>query len=170
MRSLIVTAFVSADGVMDSPGGGNHRSAGWSFKDVEFDPDVYTLKEQEQNETGALLLGRQTYQEFAPVWPSMEEFATYNAMPKYVVSRTLEHVDPNWPATILRSIDDVARLKEETDGGTIAVGLLLEAGSSTATTCSSSRCCSAPASACSARPTRSARSCASSSRRPTATA
>jgi dihydrofolate reductase len=121
MRSLIVTAFVSADGVMDSPGGGNHRSAGWSFKDVEFDPDVYTLKEQEQNETGALLLGRQTYQEFAPVWPSMEEFATYNAMPKYVVSRTLEHVDPNWPATILRSIDDVARLKEETDGGTIAV-------------------------------------------------
>jgi dihydrofolate reductase len=121
MRTLIVTAFVSADGVMDSPGGGEHRSAGWTFKDVEFDPAVYELKDQEQRETGALLLGRRTYQEFAPVWPSMDEFATYNAMPKYVVSRTLESVDPNWPATILRSVDDVARLKEETEGGPIAV-------------------------------------------------
>ena len=120
MRTLIVTAFVSTDGVMDSPGGGAHRSAGWTFKDVEFDPAAYELKGREQEETTALLLGRRTYEEFAPVWPTMDDFAEYNAMPRYVVSTTLEADDPGWPATILRSVDDVAALKE-TDGGPIAV-------------------------------------------------
>ena len=120
MRTLIVTAFVSADGVMEAPGGGDHRSGGWAFKGVEFDEAAYELKGREQQETTALLFGRRTYQEFAPVWPSMEEFAEYNAMPRYVVSTTLEEVDPGWPATILRSVDDVAALKE-TEGGTIAV-------------------------------------------------
>jgi dihydrofolate reductase len=120
MRTLIVTAFVSADGVMEAPGGGDHRSAGWTFKDVEFDPAIYELKSREQTETTALLLGRKSYEEFAPVWPSMEEFTEYNAMPKYVVSTTLTDVDPGWPATILRSVDDVAALKA-TEGGPIAV-------------------------------------------------
>jgi dihydrofolate reductase len=120
MRNLIVTAFVSADGVMEAPGGGDHRSAGWTFKEVEPDEAIYEIKSREQEETTALLFGRRTYEEFAPVWPSMEEFAEYNAMPKYVVSTTLEEDDPGWPATILRSVDDVAALKE-TDGGTIAV-------------------------------------------------
>src|SRR5690606_16809496 len=68
----------------------------------------------------ALLLGRRTYQEFAPVWPTMEEFAGYNAMPRYVVSTTLTESDPRWPATVLRSLDDVAALKQ-TEGGPIAV-------------------------------------------------
>jgi dihydrofolate reductase len=49
-----------------------------------------------------------------------EEFAGYNAMPRYVVSTTLEHDDPRWPDTILRNLDDVAALKQ-TDGGPIAV-------------------------------------------------
>ena len=120
MRPLIVTAFVSVDGVMEAPGGGDHRSAGWTFQLVEFDEAVYELKSREQEETTALLLGRKTYEEFAPVWPTMEEFTEYNAMPKYVVSTTLEADDPGWPATILRSVDDVAALKE-TDGGPIAV-------------------------------------------------
>ncbi|MET0448779.1 MAG: dihydrofolate reductase family protein, partial [Aeromicrobium sp.] len=57
---------------------------------------------------------------FAPVWPTMDEFATYNAMPRYVVSTTLTQDDPRWPATVLSSIDDVAALKE-TEGGPIAV-------------------------------------------------
>jgi dihydrofolate reductase len=120
MRPLIVTAFVSLDGVMEAPGGGDHRSAGWTFQLVDFVPEAYEIKGREQEETTALLFGRTTYDEFAPVWPSMEEFAEYNAMPKYVVSTTLEEADPGWPATILRSVDDVAALKE-TEGGTIAV-------------------------------------------------
>jgi dihydrofolate reductase len=120
MRTLIVTAFVSADGVMDSPGGGDHRSAGWTFDAVEFDEAAYELKGREQEETTALLFGRRTYEEFAPVWPTMEEFAEYNAMPRYVVSTTLERDDERWPATVLRSVDDVAALKE-TDGGPIAI-------------------------------------------------
>lgn len=121
MRTLIVTAFVSTDGVVEAPGGGtDYRNAGWSFKDVEFDPAAYEIKDREQKETTALLFGRVTYEEFAPVWPTMEEFAEYNAMPKYVVSTTLAEPDPGWPATVLRSLDEVAALKE-TDGGAIAV-------------------------------------------------
>ncbi|WP_255413589.1 dihydrofolate reductase family protein [Blastococcus sp. Marseille-P5729] len=71
----------------------------------------------------AMLLGRVSYQEFAPVWPSMtEEFGKYNAMPKYVVSTTLpESDDGTWEAPhVLRSLDDVRALKE-TDGGPIIV-------------------------------------------------
>jgi dihydrofolate reductase len=120
MRTLIVTAFVSADGVMEAPGGGDHRSAGWTFKDIEFDPAADEIKGREQQETTALLLGRRSYEEFAPVWPTMDDFADYNAMPRYVVSTTLAEGDPRWPATVLRSVDDVAALKE-TDGGPIAV-------------------------------------------------
>ena len=119
MRTLIVTAFTSADGVMEAPGGGDHRSAGWTFQDIDFVEEAYELKGTEQAETTALLFGRRTYEEFAPVWPSMEEFATYNAMPKYVVSSTLQ--DPQWNNTsVLRSLDEVAALKE-TEGGEIQV-------------------------------------------------
>jgi dihydrofolate reductase len=121
MRTLIVTAFVSVDGVMEGPGGETgYRNAGWTFKDVDFDPAAYEIKGREQEETTALLLGRTSYEAFAPVWPTMAEFAGYNAMPRYVVSRTLTEEDPRWPATILRSVDDVAALKE-TEGGPIAV-------------------------------------------------
>ncbi|GAA4893651.1 dihydrofolate reductase [Stackebrandtia albiflava] len=123
MRTLIVTAFVSLDGVMEAPGGEpGYRNSGWTFKDIEFDPAAYEIKEREQEEAGALLIGRRSYEAFAPVWPTMtEEFAGYNAMPRYVVSTTLEAEDPRWPATILRSTDEVARLKEETEGGPISV-------------------------------------------------
>ncbi|KAA1429087.1 dihydrofolate reductase family protein [Nocardioides antri] len=125
MRTLYVTEFITLDGVIDSPGGNEgHPHAGWSFKDVEFRPEVYAMKEQEQEEAGALMLGRVSYDLFAPVWPTMtEEFPKYNAVPKYVVSTTLkqdELVD-NWgDITILRSMDEVAALKE-TDGGPISV-------------------------------------------------
>jgi dihydrofolate reductase len=121
MRTLIVTAFVSLDGVMEAPGGEpGYRNAGWTFKDVPFDEAAYELKGREQAETTALLLGRVSYEAFAPVWPTMDEFAEYNAMPRYVVSTTLQQEDERWPATILRSVDDVAALKE-TEGGPIAV-------------------------------------------------
>ena len=125
MRTLYVTEFITLDGVIDSPGGDDgHPHAGWTFKDVEFLPEVYAMKAQEQEEAGALMLGRTSYDLFAPVWPSMtEEFPRYNAMPKYVVSTTLKDDDlvADWgDTTILRTMDDVAALKE-TDGGPISV-------------------------------------------------
>lgn len=121
MRTLIITALVSLDGVVEAPGGeGGYRNAGWSFTHVDQDPQMYELKEQEQAEAGALLLGRVSYEAFAPIWPSMaEEFARYNQLPKYVVSTGLQEQDlvTDWGEIhILRSVDEVARLKE-TDGG-----------------------------------------------------
>lgn len=121
MRTLIITAFISLDGVMEGPGGEpGYRNSGWTFKDVEFDPAAYEIKGREQEETTALLLGRTSYEAFAPIWPTMDDFAGYNAMPRYVVSTTLDEDDSRWPATILRSVDEVAALKE-TEGGPIAV-------------------------------------------------
>jgi dihydrofolate reductase len=121
VRTLIVTAFVSLDGVMEGPGGEpGYRNSGWTFKDVPFDAAAYAIKGSEQEEATAMLLGRTSYEAFAPVWPTMDDFATYNAMPRYVVSTTLQGDDDRWPATILRSVDDVAKLKEG-DGGPIIV-------------------------------------------------
>lgn len=126
MRTLIYTAFMSLDGVVESPGGGpteHHRSTGWTFKDIEFLPDAYELKGREQHEATAMLLGRVSYQTFSPIWPDMAEFADYKLMPKYVVSTTLtrESLVDNWgETTILRSLDDIAKLKE-TDGGPIII-------------------------------------------------
>ena len=119
MRPIVVTEFITLDGIVDSPGGGDHPHAGWTFKEVAFDEAAYEIKGRETQDATALLLGRRSYDEFAPVWPSMEEFATYNAMPKYVVSSTLQ--DPEWHNTsVLRSLDEVAALKE-TEGGEIHV-------------------------------------------------
>ncbi|HEY3466046.1 MAG TPA: dihydrofolate reductase family protein [Amycolatopsis sp.] len=125
MRTLITTAFVSLDGVVEGPGGEpGYRNSGWTFQDIEFDPAAYELKGREQGEATAMMMGRVSYEAFAPVWPGMtEEFPGYNAMPKYVVSTTLQEADlvTNWgETTILRSLDDVATLKE-TDGGPIIV-------------------------------------------------
>ncbi len=127
MRTLISTAFVSLDGVVEAPGGEpGYRNSGWTFKDIEFVEAAYEIKGREMAEASALMFGRQSYDEFAPVWPSMDEFATYNAMPKYVVSTTLEaetveRAEPSWgEVRVLRSLDDVAALKE-TDGGPITV-------------------------------------------------
>ncbi|KAA5829641.1 dihydrofolate reductase family protein [Saccharopolyspora hirsuta] len=125
MRTLISTAFVSLDGVVEAPGGeAGYRNSGWTFNDIEFDPAAFEIKGREQEEATALMMGRVSYEAFAPVWPQMtEDFAGYNAMPKYVVSTTLEDADlvTNWgETTILRSLDDVAALKE-TGGGPIII-------------------------------------------------
>jgi dihydrofolate reductase len=120
MRTLISTAFVSADGVMEAPGGETgYRNAGWTFKDIEFLPEAFEIKGREQKESAAMLMGRISYEAFSPVWPGMEEFADYNVMPKYVVSTTLtaDKLAGNWgETTILRSLEEVAALKE-TEGG-----------------------------------------------------
>lgn len=123
MRPIVVTTFTSLDGVMEAPGGGDHPHAGWTFKDVDVVEEAYEIKAREMAQAGALLLGRQSYDEFAPVWPSMEEFATYNAMPKHVVSTTLSGDTAPWgdgTVDVLRSLEEVAALKEA-DGGEIHV-------------------------------------------------
>ncbi|MDT7846240.1 dihydrofolate reductase family protein [Streptomyces justiciae] len=124
MRTLISTAFISLDGVVEAPGGEpGYRNSGWTFKDIEFLPEAFEIKGREQKEAAAMLLGRTSYQAFSPVWPGMEEFADYKVMPKYVVSTTLTDDDlvSDWgDTTILRSLDEVAELKK-TEGGPIIV-------------------------------------------------
>ncbi|WP_314036393.1 dihydrofolate reductase family protein [Dietzia sp. CH92] len=116
MSQLIYTAFVSLDGVVEAPGGEpGYRNTGWTFA-VDFLEEVYGLKAREQDEAGSMLLGRVSYQSFSAVWPQMvDEFPKYNAMPKYVVSRTLGEGDlvEGWgTTTILRNLDEVAALKQ----------------------------------------------------------
>ena len=125
MRTLVVTEFMSLDGVVDSPGGeSGYPHTGWTFKDVKPEMAAYELKGREQAEAGALLVGRVSWEAFHEVWPTMAEFERYNQIPKYVVSSTLSEEDvassPWKPATLLRTMDDVAALKE-TDGGEIQV-------------------------------------------------
>lgn len=124
MRTLISTAFMSLDGVVEAPGGEpGYRNSGWTFKHVDFVPEAFEIKGREQEEAAAMLLGRTSYQAFSPVWPDMTEFARYRTLPKYVVSTTLTEGDlvSNWgETTILRSLDEVAALKE-TDGGPVIV-------------------------------------------------
>jgi len=125
MRTLICTAFTSIDGVVEAPGGEpGYRNSGWTYEGIDFVPDAYEIKGREQDEATALLLGRVSYEAFSPIWPTMtDEFPGYNAMPKYVVSTTLQEEDlvKDWgETTILRSLDDVAALKE-TEGGPISM-------------------------------------------------
>ncbi|MFF2899477.1 dihydrofolate reductase family protein [Streptomyces sp. NPDC057966] len=124
MRTLISTAFVSLDGVVEAPGGEpGYRNSGWTFKDMEFVPEAFEIKGREQEEAAAMMMGRVSYEAFSPVWPDMADFADYRPMPKYVVSTTLTEDDlvPGWgETTILRSLDDVAALKE-TEGGPIII-------------------------------------------------
>ncbi|MEO7125862.1 MAG: dihydrofolate reductase family protein [Nakamurella sp.] len=125
MRTLIMTAFISLDGVVEAPGGEpGYRNSGWTVKDIEFVDAAYEIKGSEQEQATAMLMGRVSYQAFSPVWPTMTaDFARYNAMPKYVVSTTLHDKDlvSDWGETrILRSVGDVAALKE-TEGGPIIV-------------------------------------------------
>ena len=155
MRTLIVTEFITVDGVIDSPGGGSHPRAGWTFKDVPFVAEAYEIKGREQVEAGAMLMGRISYDEFAPIWPTMDEFAEYNAMPKYVVSNTL--TDPEWNNTSVSTRSTTSRPSSRPTAATSSCTAARRSPraspppvSSTDTTCSSSRCCSVTASGSSA--------------------
>ena len=116
---IVVTEFVSLDGVMEAPGGEPFKYPGWSF---EFDrgDDGNQFKLEETRQSDALLIGRRTYESFAGAWPQREgPFADkLNTMPKFVVSTTLK--DPEWNnTTVLGSgdaTDQVRKLKEEFDG------------------------------------------------------
>src|SRR5881392_2550970 len=105
MGKIIATEFVSLDGVVEAPGGGEEiEYAGWSFE-IDRGDEGNKFKVDETVESEALLLGRKTYEGFAAAWPSREgEFADkFNSMPKYVVSSTLH--DPEWNNTTVLSGD-----------------------------------------------------------------
>jgi dihydrofolate reductase len=123
MARIIVTEFVSLDGVMEDPGGAeNFEYGGWSFEFNRGD-DGDKFKLDETMETDALLLGRVTYEGFAEAWPSRSgEFADkFNSMPKYVVSTTMDEAEWSNSTVLKGDVDEaVAKLKEEADG-TIAV-------------------------------------------------
>ena len=118
MGKLVVTEFVSLDGVMQAPGGEDFKYPGWSFA-FDRGEDGNEFKLEESLESDALLIGRVTYESFAGAWPSRDgEFADkFNSMPKYVVSSTLEK--PEWNNTTVLKGDAVqaaSRLKEDLDG------------------------------------------------------
>ncbi len=125
MGKIVVTEFVSLDGVMEDPGGAeNFKHGGWSFEISRGEEgDKFKLDEAFASE--ALLLGRVTYEGFAEAWPSREgEFADkFNNMPKYVVSSTLG--EPGWNnSTVLRGdiAEEIGKLKQEQDGDIVVHG------------------------------------------------
>ena len=125
MGRIVVTEFMSLDGVVEDPGGAEaFKHGGWSFEISRGDEgDKFKLDEALSAE--ALLLGRKTYEGFAEAWPSREgEFADkFNTMPKYVVSSTLE--EPEWNnSTVLQGdvAEEVAKLKAEQDGDIVVHG------------------------------------------------
>jgi dihydrofolate reductase len=123
MSRLIVSEFVSLNGIMEAPGGEpTHPHSGWTFKSI-YGEDHYAYKLEELEEAESLLLGRVTYEGFSAAWPGREgPFAEkINAMPKYVVSSTL--TDPEWENTTVLSRDpigEVAKLRDA-DAGPIMV-------------------------------------------------
>src|SRR5262249_7595797 len=125
MGKLVVTEFVSLDGVFEDPGGSeNYEHGGWTFEyDRGAEGDRFKLDELMEAEVQ--LLGRVTYEGFAAAWPSREgPFAEkLNNDPKVVVSSTL--TDPTWQNTTVVSGDvvgEVSKLKEETDGAILVAG------------------------------------------------
>jgi dihydrofolate reductase len=125
MGRIIVSEFVSVDGVMEDPGGSeNAKHGGWAFEFSRGEEgDQFKLDETMQS--AAMLLGRRTYEGFAEAWPEREvEFADkFNQTPKYVVSSTLR--DPSWGNTTVLDGDlasAVAKVRDDTDGDVVVHG------------------------------------------------
>jgi dihydrofolate reductase len=124
MGEIVVTEFITVDGVVEDPGGNEgHPHGGWAFETVRGKGAQFKLDEARGSD--ALLLGRRTYDGFAEAWPSREgEFADrFNTMPKYVVSSTLE--DPKWTNTTVLQGDlaeQVATLRRRHDGDVVVHG------------------------------------------------
>jgi dihydrofolate reductase len=126
MGRIVVTEFVSLDGVMEDPGGAEgYKYGGWTFEFDRGEGDKFKL--DETMSSAALLLGRKTYEGFAAAWPERTDdmgFADkFNSMPKYVVSSTLE--SPDWNnSTVLKGDlkEEVSRIRDEVDGDIVVHG------------------------------------------------
>jgi dihydrofolate reductase len=125
MGKLVVTEFVSVDGVFEDPGGSeNFEHGGWTFEYAR-GSEGDKFKFDELMEAEVQLLGRVTYEGFAAAWPSIEgPFGDkFNNDPKYVVSATLK--DPEWQNTTVLSgnvVDEVTKLKDQTNGVILVAG------------------------------------------------
>jgi dihydrofolate reductase len=127
MADVVVSEFVTLDGVFEDPGGAEKfDKGGWAFR-YDRGPDSGKFKLQELMSAEAMLLGRVTYEGFAAAWPSRTDedgFAEkMNGMPKYVVSSTLERAD--WSnSTVIGGdvVDTVKRLKSEISGDILVAG------------------------------------------------
>jgi dihydrofolate reductase len=125
MGRIVVTEFVSLDGVMEAPGGGEgFKHAGWTFK-ISRGEEGDKFKLEETLDSEALLLGRVTYQGFAAAWPSRKTALAdkFNSMPKYVVSSTLEKAEWN-NSTVLRGdvLEEISKLRHESSGDIVVHG------------------------------------------------
>jgi dihydrofolate reductase len=126
---VVVSEFVSLDGVMEDPGGAEgYKHGGWSFK-FKRGPAGDKFKVDELGAAGALLLGRVTYEGFAKAWPSIKDpdgFADkMNGIRKYVVSNTLKESDATWNNTTIVRGDmaaEVAKLKARSGGDLLVFG------------------------------------------------
>jgi dihydrofolate reductase len=127
MGRILVSEFVSLDGVMEDPGGAEqYPHGGWTFT-FDRGPDGDRFKLEELQAAEALLLGRVTYEGFAAAWPSMSDPVGFadkmNSMPKYVVSATLQ--DPTWKnSTVLSGdpVQEITNLKQRVDGDILVAG------------------------------------------------
>jgi dihydrofolate reductase len=127
MGKLVVSEFVTVDGVMEDPGGSEKTAGGgWAFR-FGRGPEGDQFKLDEVTSAEALLLGRKTYEGFAAAWPSRTDELGFadkmNSMRKYVVSSTLR--DPEWKNTSVLSgdvVEDVTRLKKEVPGEVLVNG------------------------------------------------
>ena len=125
MGKVVVSQFISLDGVVEDPGGAEEFDrGGWAFK-FDRGPEGDKFKLDEVMASEALLLGRVTYEAFAKAWPSRSgDFADkFNGMPKYVVSTTLK--DPEWNnSTVIEGdvAEAVAELKRDVDGDILVNG------------------------------------------------
>jgi dihydrofolate reductase len=125
MGRVVVTEFVSVDGVFEDPGGAEgFEHGGWTFEYDRGD-DGNKFKMDELMDAEVQLLGRKTYEGFAEAWPSREgEFADkINKGRKVLVSTTLS--DPDWENTIVIAddvVDQLAKLRDETKGNILVAG------------------------------------------------
>ena len=127
MGRIVVTQFISLDGVVEDPGGSeDFKHGGWSFAFSRGD-DGDKFKFDEVQEAEAQLLGRVTYEGFAAAWPNYSDEVGFadkmNTMPKYVVSSTLDEAEWN-NSTILSGdvVEEVTKLKEDVDGVILIAG------------------------------------------------
>jgi len=122
---IVVTEFMSLDGVMEAPGGGeDYKHAGWTFA-ISRGEEGNQFKVKETFDSEALLLGRVTYEGFAKAWPSMTgEFADkFNSMPKYVISSTLKKADWNHSTILSGDVtEEIVKLKKRLTGNIVVHG------------------------------------------------
>ena len=126
MRKVVVSEYVSLDGVMEDPGGAEgFKHGGWSFQ--YFNQEVAQFKFDELFASDALLLGRVTYQGFAKAWPTVKDEQGFsdrmNNIPKYVASTTLETLDWNNSHLLKGNVaEEVSKLKQQEGQNILVAG------------------------------------------------